>query len=180
MYANKFHIIGITETWAGPHILDAELMIEGFTAIRSDRLDRKGGGTMLYVKDFLMPEEQTKLTNTGFQESAWCTVRINNLQLLVGVCYRSPTSDDANNNQLLGSLETASSIVNSSNNMRLMIMGDFNYPDIDYCNYAVSSHVSSAASNFFQKTRSISSSACSGTYTICGKTQAFSIGLRVY
>ena len=100
LYANKFHIIGITETWAGPHILDAELMIEGFTAIRSDRLDRKGGGTMLHVKDFLMPEEQTKLTNTGFQESAWCTVRINNLQLLVGVCYRSLTSDDATINCL--------------------------------------------------------------------------------
>ena len=52
------------------HILDAELKIEGFTALRSDRLDRKGGGTMLYVKDFLMPEDQTKLINSGFKESA--------------------------------------------------------------------------------------------------------------
>jgi len=36
-----------------------------------------------------------------------------------------------------------------------MIMGDFNYPDIDYDNYTVSSHVNSSAYKFFQKTQDL-------------------------
>ena len=96
-----------------------------------------------------MLEEHTKLMSSEFEESAWCTVKIHSLQLLVGVCYRSPNSEDANNSQLLDLLAKALSIVNRNSNMRLMIMGDFNYPDIDFDNYTVSSHVNSSAYKFF-------------------------------
>jgi len=126
LIANKFHIIGITETWASKQVFDAELSIEGFTVIRRDRCDRNGGGAILYVKDFLMPEEHTKLMSSEFEESAWCTVKIHSLQLLVGVCYHSPNSEDANNSQLLDLSAKASTIVNRNSSMRLMIMGDFN------------------------------------------------------
>ena len=36
--------IGLTETWLNPNILDAEVMIDGFTLFRCDRLQRNRGG----------------------------------------------------------------------------------------------------------------------------------------
>ena len=42
-------IIGITESWAGSHILDSELAIEGYDLFRKDRsVDRMGGGLVEY------------------------------------------------------------------------------------------------------------------------------------
>ena len=52
-----FSVIGITETWGNETINDAELHTEGYTMFRKDRskLQRKGGGVVLYVKDILRP-----------------------------------------------------------------------------------------------------------------------------
>ena len=45
------HIIGITEYWANKDITDAELGLEGYVLFRKDRMGRRGGGVLLYVKD---------------------------------------------------------------------------------------------------------------------------------
>ena len=45
------HIIGITESWANKDITDAELGLEGYVMFRKDRMGRRGGGVLLYVKD---------------------------------------------------------------------------------------------------------------------------------
>ena len=47
----KSHIIGITESWANNDITDAELGLEGYAMFRKDRLGRRGGGVLLYIKD---------------------------------------------------------------------------------------------------------------------------------
>ena len=44
------HIIGITESWANTDITDADLGLTGFVMFRRDRIGRKGGGVILYVK----------------------------------------------------------------------------------------------------------------------------------
>ena len=44
------HIIGITESWATPDISDAELGMTGYVMFRKDRLGRRGGGVILYIK----------------------------------------------------------------------------------------------------------------------------------
>ena len=45
------HIIGITESWANNDITDAELVLEGYAMFRKDRMGRKGGGVLVYIKD---------------------------------------------------------------------------------------------------------------------------------
>ena len=45
------HIIGITESWANNDITDAELGLEGYAMFRKDRMRRRGGGVLLYIKD---------------------------------------------------------------------------------------------------------------------------------
>ena len=46
----KPHIIGITESWANNDITDAELGLEGYVMFRKDRMGRRGGGVLLYIK----------------------------------------------------------------------------------------------------------------------------------
>ena len=45
------HIIGITESWANTDITDAELGLRGYVMFRRDRIGRRGGGVILYVKE---------------------------------------------------------------------------------------------------------------------------------
>ena len=44
------HIIGITESWANTDITDAELGLTGYVMFRRDRIGRRGGGVILYIK----------------------------------------------------------------------------------------------------------------------------------
>ena len=43
--------MGITGSWANNDITDAELGLEGYVMFRKDRMGRKGGGVLLYIKD---------------------------------------------------------------------------------------------------------------------------------
>ncbi len=47
----KPHLIGITESWANNDITDAELGLAGYVMFRKDRIGRRGGGVLLYIKD---------------------------------------------------------------------------------------------------------------------------------
>ena len=53
------HIIGITESWANKDITDAELGLEGYVMFRKDRMGRRGGGVLLYVKYTIPAYENT-------------------------------------------------------------------------------------------------------------------------
>ena len=43
-------IIGITEKWANNDIADADLGLEGYVMFRKDRMGRRGGRVLLYIK----------------------------------------------------------------------------------------------------------------------------------
>ena len=51
------HIIGITEYWATPDIRDAELGMTGYVIFRKNRLGRRGGGVILYIKESIQADE---------------------------------------------------------------------------------------------------------------------------
>ena len=56
------HIIGITESWANKDITDAELGLEGYVMFRKDRMGRRGGGVLLYVKDTIYTSIRNTIT----------------------------------------------------------------------------------------------------------------------
>ena len=45
------HIISITESRANTDITDVELGLAGYVMFRRDRIGRRGGGVILYVKE---------------------------------------------------------------------------------------------------------------------------------
>lgn len=145
---NKYDIIAVTETWAHTEIRDTELFIEGFNMYRVYRKVTRGGGVVLYIKEpFRSVIEKTPCFDK-FEDCVWCTVKMYDLQLLVGVCYRSPASTTDNNMRLLDMLEKA---VNGCTHDRILVVGDFNYREIDYNNYDVKADNNSDACKFFDK-----------------------------
>lgn len=128
MREEEIDIVGITETWVHNGISDAELSIEDFVLFRKDRgIEGKcrGGGVMVYIRKVmdatLVYEDESKGS-----ESIWIRIKGERANyLIVGVCYRSPTSSDAEDRCLMDCINLVSSKL-------VLIMGDFNYPDIDW------------------------------------------------
>ena len=65
---------------------------------RRDRVDgRRGGGVMLFVRDRIFAVDITDMF-IGDNESVWVKLSCNkNLEVCVGVCYRSPNINDEEN-----------------------------------------------------------------------------------
>ena len=116
--------IGVSETWGDTDILDAEFSIPGYTMFRSDRIKgHRGGGVLLYIKSELNATEM-KMTSK-FSDQVWCKISITNGdELLIGVVYRSPNNRE-NDNSLCN-------LIGEVGGRPLLLMGDFNYPDIDW------------------------------------------------
>ena len=86
-----------------------------------------GRGSALYVRDTIMSAE---VQNSEICEAAvWSEIKLRNHdKLIIGVVYRSPSSTVAQNDTFVSMI---ANIVNMKAS-HLMIMGDFNYPGIDW------------------------------------------------
>ena len=82
------HIIGITESWATIDMSDAELGMTGYVMFRKDRLGRRGGGFILYIKESIQADE-IKLEKEECEEAVWCNIVTGNSTVTVGLVYRS-------------------------------------------------------------------------------------------
>ena len=47
----SFDVFTVSETWLKPQNPDCEVNISGYSCVRQDRLEKIGGGTMIYVRD---------------------------------------------------------------------------------------------------------------------------------
>jgi len=148
----SYEVAGAAETWSNESINDAELHIEGYNMYRKDRKRTRGGGLILYIKNTIRAAINEELTNCEFEESLWCNVELNGQRLLVGLCYRSPTSTPVNDENLLTVMEKA---VLQTKAQHILIMGDFNYPEIDYAHETVATRHTDQPTLFFNKTQEL-------------------------
>ena len=86
---NDPHTIGITEYWATPDISDAELGMTGYVMFRKDRIGRRGGGVILYIKESIQAYEIKLEKEAEYEEAVWCNLVTGNSTLIVGLVYRS-------------------------------------------------------------------------------------------
>ena len=119
----KPDIVGITESWANQEIFDEELMLDGYRLFQCDRPSpHRGGGVLLYVSSNLNPIEfHTKST---YGEHVWRCVS----DLLIGVCYRSTNVNIVGEQNNLNLIE----MLNEMSHRHFLLMGDFNFADIDW------------------------------------------------
>ena len=94
-----------------------------FTNINSSSCHRD---VLIYVKE-TFNSTIVNIDNSVLRESVWCEIFIDSDRLLVGGIYRSPNSTVENNllvNELLVKM--------SKKYTNILIMGDFNHPDINW------------------------------------------------
>ena len=94
------------------------------TIYRTDRIGRLGGGTALYVSDYLHRFPTRDPVLNSLAESSWVTVRGTERDLLLEVTYRPPSSKEHFNSTLIGVVEH----LDRYRHMQIVLLGDFNVP----------------------------------------------------
>ena len=85
-------------------------------------------GLAVYVADYLQPTQVTFYST--YKEHLWTSISLNNKDnLLIGNIYRSPSSDKFTSTK---ELYEHINYVNNIKPFYLLIVGDFNYPNIDW------------------------------------------------
>jgi hypothetical protein len=132
---NSYEVIGITEIYPkNCRYLPgtSELQMEGYELFLSELTSLSKRGAALYINKKLKSEEIQ--FNVKFEESVWAHIRlINNDMLLLGCIYKSPSSSPENLDELNKLLTTVSKEKKFSH---IMVMGDFNFPKIDWKNWS--------------------------------------------
>ena len=121
----KPHIIGITESWANNDITNAELGLEGYVMFRKDRIGRRGGGVLLYIKDTIPAYEVQLHEEADCNEAIWCNLVTGHTAVIIGVVYGCPNITKQNN-------EKIHNAINEVSKGDCIIMGDFNHGNIKW------------------------------------------------
>ena len=118
------HIIGITESWANIDITDAELGLTGYVMFRKDRIGRRGGGVILYVKESIQAYEIKLEREADCDEAVWCKKFSGKPQLIIGLVYRSPNINEEDT-KIKNDIKEVSK-------GECIIMGEFNHGHIQW------------------------------------------------
>ena len=121
----KPHIIGITESWANNDITDAELGLEGYVMFRKERMGRRGGGVLLYIKETIPAYEVQLQEEADCKEALWCNLVTGHTTVTIGVVYRCPNITMQNNENIHNAISEVSE-------GDCIIMGDFNHGNIKW------------------------------------------------
>ena len=125
-FENNPDVIAITESWTNPNIDSSFLQIAGYNLLirkdREDTTDGRGGGILVYIKNELkcyeIPSPSTAIQIASFK------ITLDKDDLDMYIVYRSPNSSQENNSRIN---DVISSVEKNS-----IIVGDFNYPMIDW------------------------------------------------
>ena len=101
---------------------------------RLDCSQGHGFRLILYVKNCFQSSLYVDLMNVGFNESLGCQFSLQTCDLRVGLCYRAtdrcPSSSVADDDLLI--IYSLDQLPQRMQTMQLMLMGDFNFPAVDF------------------------------------------------
>ena len=84
--------LGVTETWLTDYVSDAQVALQGYQCIRSDRSARRGGRCALLLHQKVDPSDETVFNDS---RNNLVAVFSESLQAIFAVVYRSPSSPDS-------------------------------------------------------------------------------------
>lgn len=128
----ELDILGVTETWLSERISGNSIEIDGYNFFRNDR-ETRGGGVGIYIKNNIV-SRKIDIENSESIEQLWLVIKVNNIEIGLGVFYRPPKSNlvDA-----LQHIETAlATIIPMSD--EIFILGDMNVNLLNYNNATIS------------------------------------------
>ena len=92
---------------------------------RKDRIGRRGGGVLLYIKETIPAYEVQLQEEADCNEAIWCNVVTGHTTVIIGVVYRCPNITKQNN-------EKIHNAINEVSKGDCIIMGDFNHGNIKW------------------------------------------------
>ena len=102
------HIIDITESWATTVISDVELGMTGYVMFRKDKIGRRGGGVILYIKESIQAYKIKLEKEAECEEVVWLVIVTGNSTLTVGLIYRSPNISIEENEKVHNAIKEVS------------------------------------------------------------------------
>ena len=126
----KPHIIGITESWENLDITDAELGLEGYVMFSKDRMGRRGGGVLLYIKETIPAYEVQLQEEADCTEAIWCKLVTGHTTVTIGVVYRCPNNEHNLTEQR--KKQKIHNAISEVSNGDCIIMGDYNHGNIKW------------------------------------------------
>ena len=90
---------------------------------RRDRIGRRGGGVILYIKESIQAYKIKLEREADCDEAVWCNIVIGNSTLTIGLVYRSRTINEEDNTKIQNAIKKVSK-------GECIIMGDFNHGHI--------------------------------------------------
>lgn len=114
------------------YVQPSELQIKGYDCFSNidGVCDSKRGIVMYIRKDYAAQQVNVDKDHQNTMESVWCELGLDgNNKLLIGTCYRSPNSTKENNDNLN---QLFKNMALKSNRKHILIVGDFNYPEINW------------------------------------------------
>ena len=64
---------------------------------RKDRIERRGGGVILYVKESIQAHEIKLERKADYDEAVWCKRVLGHSNLTIGLVYRIPSINEEDN-----------------------------------------------------------------------------------
>ncbi|XP_065658850.1 uncharacterized protein LOC136083383 [Hydra vulgaris] len=129
-------IISITETWFK---LTSLCNLDGYCLYKKDRCDgRRGGGVCIYIDSKIISYELNDNAFTLSQiEHVWAVVQFGHDKYLFGCIYRP--CDFMDMTDIENVFKTAREYVDLKDFKDLIIVGDFNFPEISWSNGSINS-----------------------------------------
>jgi hypothetical protein len=127
-------VVGITETWLTDDIPDTLFCPKGYYTLRQDRRSA-GGGVALIIKNEISATRVYLASAYASLELICADIVINSMTYRTVVYYRPPYYTPADLVYLSNSQQCLSELSETMPNM--ILLGDFNLPDVDWtCYYA--------------------------------------------
>ena len=130
--------IALTETWLKPYINDSQLDIENYNISRCDCSTRVGGGVLLYSHESL-PITSFETFDDKICQALLC--KCETAEIIICVIYRPP---DAPISSFKACLEFIAYYISDHGSYETCLLGDFNFPMIDWNSGVILSGSSSA------------------------------------
>ena len=146
------HIIALSEVKPKYHKRQlhlTEYQLDGYNIEHKNIIGESSGrGLIVYTREMLTCNIHEP--STSFEENLFISVKLNNDEsLMLGLLYRSPTSSEANNNKLNKLIDE----ICENNPSRTLLIGDFNFPRIEWTSLTTSATGEGKEFHFIEKIR---------------------------
>ena len=117
----------ITETWLTSDTDTALINTAGFQCVRCDRLNRRGGGTAIYIRDGLSFKSK-EISGVFNQQAEGIFLDLHTINMAVLCVYIPPSLPSASLISIReGIVDTVDAHMSNNNKSTLLIAGDFNH-----------------------------------------------------